>query len=324
MASVQSIDSLLSAMSLEPLDSLPTFLGALLDQHIDEATIRELLSALSPSCPVEPLLSEAESRNRLRLLRGWLEQRASEGSQNTALHTALAKIYVDTNTDPVSFLTNNQFYDAKTVGKYCEDRDPNLAVTVYKRAECDDELIEVTNKNGLYRIQARYLVERHSLDLWSKVLDPGNSYRQPLLNQVIATAVPDSKNADEVSTAVKAFMTAGLTTELIGLLERILLCNSDFSNNRNLQNLLILTAIKTDPSRVIGYVNRLSNYDASDLAKIAVEHYQLYEEGFAMYKKAGMNEEAVEVLITNLEDLGRAQQFAQEVNSPGVWGRLQK
>jgi len=39
------------------------------------------------------------------------------------------------------------------VGKYCEERNPDLAYTAYKRAwgECDEELIEVTNKNYLYR-----------------------------------------------------------------------------------------------------------------------------------------------------------------------------
>jgi hypothetical protein len=46
------------------------------------------------------------------------------------------------------------------IGKYCEDKNPDLAFTAYKRAwgKCDDELIEVTNKNYLYRMQARYLL----------------------------------------------------------------------------------------------------------------------------------------------------------------------
>jgi len=43
---------------------------------------------------------------------------------------------------------------------------------------------------------------------------------------------------------VKAFMTAEMPQELIELLEKIVLQNSAFSNNPNLQNLLILTAIK--------------------------------------------------------------------------------
>ena len=37
----------------------------------------------------------------------------------------------------------NQFYDSKVVGKYCEKRDPHLACVAYERGECDMELIKV-------------------------------------------------------------------------------------------------------------------------------------------------------------------------------------
>jgi hypothetical protein len=52
-----------------------------------------------------------------------------------------------------------------------------------------------------------------------------------------------------------------------------------FSDHRNLQNLLILTAIKADCSRVIDYVNRLDNNDAPDIADIAINSH-LYEKIF--------------------------------------------
>ena len=81
--------------------------------------------------------------------------------------------------------------------------------------------------------------------------------------------MPETKNADEVSCAVKAFMTAELPHELIELLERIVLHNSGFANNENLQNLLILTAIKADQPKVMDYINRLDNYDGVELARIA-------------------------------------------------------
>jgi hypothetical protein len=61
---------------------------------------------------------------------------------------------------------------------------------------------------------------------------------------VVSTALPESKNPEQVSVAVKSFMQAGLQAELIELLEKIVLQNSSFSNNHNLQNLLIITAIK--------------------------------------------------------------------------------
>ncbi len=53
--------------------------------------------------------------------------------------------------------------------------------------------------------------------------------------QVVSTALPESKNPEQVSIAVKAFMAADLQAELIELLEKIVLQTSSFSNNHNLQ-----------------------------------------------------------------------------------------
>lgn len=113
-------------------------------------------------CPIAELVEEFSSRGKLRLLQGWLEARYEERVAEPALHNALAMIYVDTNKDVENFLINNPHYDSKVVGKYCEERNPDLAFIAYKRAwgSCDYELVEVTNKNYLYRLQARYLVER--------------------------------------------------------------------------------------------------------------------------------------------------------------------
>lgn len=63
---------------------------------------------------------------------------------------------------------------------------------------------------------------------------------------------------------------------------------------RNLQNLLILTAIKADRTRVMEYINRLDNYDAPDIANIAISS-ELFEEAFAIFKKFDVNTSAVQV-----------------------------
>lgn len=109
--------------------------------------------------------------------------------------------------------------------QYCESRDPHLSFVAYKRAwgECDDQLINVTNKNGFFKDQARYLVERQDLQLWDTVLQEENEFRRQLIDQVVATALPESKVPEEVSTTVKAFMAANLPNELIELLEKIIL-----------------------------------------------------------------------------------------------------
>lgn len=63
---------------------------------------------------------------------------------------------------------------------------------------------------------------------------------------------------------------------------------------RNLQNLLILTAIKADRSRVMEYINRLDNYDAPDIANIAITN-ELFEEAFAIFRKFEVNTSAIQV-----------------------------
>ena len=276
-------------------------------------------------CPIDELVHEFRERNKIRVLQGWLEARANEGNQTPSLHNALAIIYIDINKDPQNFLINNQFYDSKVVGKYCEERNADLAFIAYKRAwgSCDQELVNVTNKNYLYRVQAKYLVERQSEELWAHVLSEENEHREPVIEQVVQIALPESKNPDEVSCAVKAFMDADMPHQLIELLEKIVLHNSDFSENKNLQNLLILTAIKADRTKVMDYVNRLNNFDGDQLAEIALEDkYQLYEEALAIYKKVGDHEKATQVLISHIKNVDTALEYAEKINNPQVWSMI--
>lgn len=299
----------------------PEVVGALLDCGCSEDAVRNLVLSVRNLCPVVPLVEVCEARNRLKLITPWLEQRLDEGSEEPALHNALAKVYIDTSQNPEKFLENNKFYDSRVVGKYCEKRDPHLSVIAYRRGHCDDELVEVTNKNNLFKSQARYLVERQDLDLWAKVLSDENTFRGQLVDQVVHTALPETKNAEEVSTTVKAFMNADLPSALIELLEKIVLQGSEFSSNRNLQNLLILTAVKADPSRVMDYINRLDKFDGPEIANICVSS-ELYEEAFVIFKKNGLKVEAISVLLDNISSLERGVDFAKQCDDPQVWSTL--
>ncbi|KAF3660335.1 Clathrin heavy chain 1 [Capsicum annuum] len=301
----------------------PLVVGQLLDDECPEDFIKGLILSVRSLLPVEPLVAECEKRNRLRLLTQFLEHLVSEGSQDVHVHNALGKIIIESNNNPEHFLTTNPYYDSRVVGKYCEKRDPTLAVVAYRRGQCDDELINVTNKNSLFKLQARYVVERMDGDLWDKVLNPDNEFRRQLIDQVVSTALPESKSPEQVSAAVKAFMTADLPHELIELLEKIVLQNSAFSGNFNLQNLLILTAIKADPSRVMDYINRLDNFDGPAVGEVAVEA-QLYEEAFAIFKKFNLNVQAVNVLLDNIRDINRAVEFAFRVEEDAVWSQVAK
>jgi len=323
----------------------PMVVGKLLDLDCNEDFIRNLLSQVGPMAPAEELVEQVERRNRLRLLQPWLEARVAQGSTETAVHNSIGKIYISLNRDPKQFLENNQFYEPRVIGAYCEKLDPQLAFLAYKhaRGECDDEIIRVCQENGLFKDLARYLVERQDVDLWTRVLRPPgfdptadeSPSRRYLLDQVVQTALPATKNPDEVSTTVRAFMQNDLQSELIELLERIVLQGSDFSNNKNLQNLLILTAIKANKEKVMEYINRLDNFDGPDIAKIAAsEEYALYEEALTIYIKFGKRTTgdeqiahhcaAVEVIVDLIHDLDRGKEFAERVNVAKVWSKLAK
>lgn len=274
-----------------------------------------------------------------------MEARVAQGSTEKAVHNSIGKIYISLNRDPKQFLENNQFYDPRVIGLFCEKLDPQLAFFAYKHAhgECDDEIVRVCTDNGLFKDLARYLVERQDLELWTRVLCPPGfdphaeetPSRRYLLDQVVQTALPETKNPDEVSSTVKAFMQNDLQSELIELLERIVLQGSDFSNNKNLQNLLILTAIKANKEKVMEYINRLDNFDGPDIAKIAAsEEYGLFEEALTIYIKFGKKStgeeqnsyhcSAIEVIVDLIRDLDRGKEFAERVNVKKVWSKLAK
>jgi len=302
---------------------LPVVVGGLLDVDCSEDIIKNLILVVRGQFNTDELVDEVEKRNRLKLILPWLESRVHEGSVEPATHNAVAKIYIDSNNNAERFLRENQYYDSKVVGKYCEKRDPHLACVAYERGNCDRELIAVCNENSLFKSEARYLVKRRDMDLWAEVLDNENQYRRPLIDQVVQTALAETQDPEDISVTVKAFMASDLPNELIELLEKIVLENSVFSDHRNLQNLLILTAIKADKTKVMEYINRLDNYDAPDIANIAIGA-ELYEEAFAIFKKFEVNSSAVQVLIENVENLDRAYEFAERCNEAAVWSQLGK
>ncbi|VDP34965.1 unnamed protein product [Soboliphyme baturini] len=302
---------------------LPVVVGALLDVDCNEDTIKQLILHTRGQFSIDELVEEVEKRNRLKLLLPWLESRVHDGAIDPPTHNALAKIYIDSNNNAERFLRDNPYYDSKVVGKYCEKRDPHLAYIAYERGQCDTELIAVCNENSLFKNLARYMVRRKDADMWAEVLQETNPYRRQLIDQVVQTAFSETQDPEDISTTVKAFMAADLPNELIELLEKIVLDNSVFSEHRNLQNLLILTAIKADRTRVMEYIQRLDNYDAPDIANIAISS-ELYEEAFAIFKKFEVNTSAIQVLIENINNLDRAYEFAERCNESGVWAQLAK
>lgn len=302
----------------------PAVIGGLLDVDCDESIIKGLLASVTPSSiPIDELVSEVESRNRLKLLLPFLEQTLQSGNQQQAVYNALAKIYIDSNNNPERFLKDNDQYDTLTVGKYCEKRDPNLAVIAYEKGQNDLELINITNENAMFKVQARYLLERADSEIWDFVLSPSNMHRRSLVDQVTSTAVPAANDPEKVSVAVKAFITGDMPAELIELLEKVILEPSMFSDNPSLQNLLMLTAAKSDRGRMMHYIQELEHYTPEDIAQQCIE-VGMYEEAYEIYRKHGENVNAVNVLIEHIVSIDRAQEYAERVEAPEVWSRVAK
>ena len=121
-------------------------------------------------------------------------------------------------------------------------------------------------------------------------------------------------------------MNRSLSNELIELLEKIILQgNTNFSENENLQNLLLLTAMESEENqgRAMEYIHRLDHFNSRAVAEFAKrDDHRLYEEAFEIYKKFNHNEEAVEVLINHIDDIDRAVTWAERVDEAAVWTKL--
>merc|ERR1719265_1297463 len=178
---------------------------------------------------------------------------------------------------------------------------------------------------------ARDLVEKQDSEEWARSLkDEDGSTNSALIDKVVQV-LPETKNPEHVSSTVKAFIEAELQSELMELLERLLLQGSDFTENKNLQNLLIVTAAKADKGRVAEYINRLDSFDGPEIAKVIMsENIQLYEEGFAIYNKfaksaqtdearSELQVQAIGVLIDQIKDTERARQYAGSCDEAKVW-----
>lgn len=85
----------------------PQVIGGLLDVDCDETAIKSLLASVPGNFPIDELVHEVETRNRLKLILPWLEARVQAGSQDSAVFNALAKIYIDSNNNPEQFLKEN-------------------------------------------------------------------------------------------------------------------------------------------------------------------------------------------------------------------------
>lgn len=71
------------------------------------------------------------------------------------------------------------------------------------------------------------------------------------------------------------------------------------------------------------YVKKLDNYDAPDIANIAIGS-ELFEEAFTIYNKYEQYVNAILVLISNIKNVDRAADYAEKIDQSEVWSKLAK
>lgn len=135
------------------------------------------------------------------------------------------------------------------------------------------------------------------------------------MEQIISTTLPETREPNKISGAVKAVMAANMPDKLMEMLEKLMLqtANSRFARNTNLQNLLILTVIKAGTGRVMEFVRRLDNYDGADIALVAVGE-ELFNEALAIHQKFEQHDLAIGVILDHMKDFSRGEEYALKVD----------
>lgn len=133
-----------------------------------------------------------------------------------------------------------------------------------------------------FESKVQQLVASGNLESWSALLeDPAGDFRQnlelegigPVVSAVVAASV------ESVTTVIKAFMTANLPGQLFSLLDESRKLKAEWSNNKHIENLLIMTAMKHCPQEVERLVGELMQIDSVDVAKILVsDAYKMFRE----------------------------------------------
>eukprot|EP01062_Namystynia_karyoxenos_P039152 TRINITY_DN28473_c0_g1_i1.p1 TRINITY_DN28473_c0_g1~~TRINITY_DN28473_c0_g1_i1.p1 ORF type:complete len:1684 (+),score=694.99 TRINITY_DN28473_c0_g1_i1:92-5053(+) len=307
---------------------LPQVVGKLIEAGASDDYVSALAVKVGASAPIAATVAAADAKQKLPLLRVWLESRLSEGCTDRAMYTGLAKIYCDADAErALAFIRDCAGrFDAQAVGRHCAGREAALACAAYEAGQCDAELLQLTTERGMLPELADYLTKRHDPELWASVLtgEEHAAHREALVEAVISRSLPAARDAGEVSAVVKALMQAGMDAQLTRALEKLLLDDGPrpFGDNKYLQNLLMHTTIRGKRDRLGEYIQLLTNFDHGEVAKVALQN-GLHEEAFEIFKrKEGGAPRAMQVILQNVGSVARARDYAIEAQSKECWRLL--
>eukprot|EP01062_Namystynia_karyoxenos_P010174 TRINITY_DN13606_c0_g1_i1.p1 TRINITY_DN13606_c0_g1~~TRINITY_DN13606_c0_g1_i1.p1 ORF type:complete len:930 (+),score=235.17 TRINITY_DN13606_c0_g1_i1:101-2890(+) len=199
-------------------------LGALAELGEDEL-IAELAGKVGSSAPLAGTVRAAEGKQRLPLLRPWMERAVCEGCGEPAVYTALAKVYGDSEPERcVQFLQGHRGrVDARAVGRHFADRNPRLALVAFASGGCDAEVLSLASQRGLVFELAAYLTRRSSAPLWEKAV--GSNIGAEVVTAAVTQVLPDTQEQGHLAVAVRALAASGFGAARADLLAELALRN---------------------------------------------------------------------------------------------------
>eukprot|EP00924_Labyrinthula_sp_SR-Ha-C_P001550 maker-scaffold_18-snap-gene-1.5-mRNA-1 protein AED:0.42 eAED:0.42 QI:0/0/0/0.66/1/1/3/0/1799 len=313
----------------------------LIDLDCPEKLVKTVLNydSVRANVDYEDLVESLEKRNKLYLIKDILEEKITvEKSTDIVVHNALAKLKILTNSGAKEFLETDSYYEHKVVGKFCENFDPSLAFICYAKSngDCDVELVNVSVQNELYKELSLYCIDRQSTELWDMIvtynenssesvstggaatLKLTEAEKKKIIDTVVNYGLPQTKDQGKVTVCLKSFMKADMPNELIDLLDKLILQPDSTFTTSSLENLLLLTAVKTRREKVMYYIKVLKTYDGENIAEACLNQAEpLTEEALEIYINKNLNVKAMEVIIDYLNDVERAVDFAKSLNFIG-------
>ncbi|XP_055336403.1 clathrin heavy chain-like isoform X2 [Paramacrobiotus metropolitanus] len=186
----------------------------ILDVNFDIGLTAGMLQTVQDS-----ILKELEQdQSQIAALRKFLEFLVAKGVTDPAVHSRLAKLYIERKhlEKLYPFLRNNKLYDAVAIGQWCEEQnDFSIALTIYEERNLSEHFIRVSGQLGSYRRQLSHLLKSRSENLWDKVLSADNRFRLDLLTTMLEMTEGDENAIYDVFEDVSVLVPVIGKTELI-------------------------------------------------------------------------------------------------------------
>ena len=199
---------------------LPVIIGALAFVNCSPVFILRMMNTFANKYNLEELVRAVDKQDRLDILQDILEEMVKKGSKQAFVHTALAKIYIKSNSKPEIFLKENLYYISRVIGNYCEKDYPRLALIAYSRGQVDDDLIRLCENNNMIEELVDYLIKRDKKNIWLEMFNKAeNPQWRKLFDCFLSLSIHGSYGRQELKTVIKVLFSCDIKKEFEELLE---------------------------------------------------------------------------------------------------------